>query len=440
MSHSANGVPHLDYLPPVILFGADTSIGLPLVREIGARGVKVIAVTRHRRGLGRFSRYTHAWAQMPTDPTERIAQLNALAAQYGAPFVISTSEDLLVIARRAWEEGKLTPRPLSAPLKALETANDKTRSEPAAQAAGLVTPLTWAPASLAELDNPPADFTFPAIIKWRDKNVMWKRLAELGLPMKKAEYIPDLPTLKERMSVYHAVGTLPIVQTFATGIYLGINLLMHQGRAVLAQQEMEIAMWPPEQGIDCVLKGVPLTEFVEERLKTERMLASLGWEGPCCVEFRYDPVTQKVVWMENNGRFWGSQPLAHHGGLHFGWALYCWTGLGRDPGPMQYEHNIITRYWLPETKRLVGVLFNWADGGYWTPQAPRPAPMAELRAYIGRFFDPRTRWYLWRWDDPLPVLADIWYMSLKGLRLLAGLAGRKLGDWRNRFNAARAGR
>lgn len=414
---------------PLILYGADTTIGLPILRDLGTHDVPVIALQRHRRGLGRFSRYSIAWEQIAVAPEDRIAQLERITAEHSVQFIIASSEDLIDFVRQAADAGKLSATFLGPSKAAFDASVDKLTAEKAAREAGLPLPLTWQISALSDLETPPAGFKFPCILKWRDKNLVWRRLEQAGLPVLKSELIGDDADLRRALSRYEGFGAFPMIQTFATGIYLGINMLMVKGEAVLIQQEQEIAMWPPEQGIDCVVQAVPLSEHRDLQSKAEAMMAALGYEGPACVEFRWDPQRREAVWMEINPRFWGSQPLARHCGLHFGWWLYQTLGLGRRPSPpVGRRDDIIARFWIPETRRLIGIIMNDPHGGYWTDAAPRPPPMRELAHYIWRFFDPRTRYYVWSWRDPLPCLMDLSYAAVKAVRMMSSVIKSRAGQ------------
>lgn len=413
---------------PVIIYGADTTIGLPVLRDLGMHGVPIIALQRHRQGLGRFSRYTTAWEQIETAPDDRIAQLERMTAEHSVQFIIVTSEDLFAFVRQAADDGKLSATVLGPSKAAFDASVDKFAAEKAAREAGLPTPSTWQISALSDLETPPAGFRFPCILKWRNSNLVWHQLKERGLSFTKSEFIGDEAALRSALSRYEGLGAFPMIQSFAAGIYLGINVLMVKGKAVLIQQEKEIAMWPPEQGLDCVVEAVPLTEHREIQSKVEKMMASLGYEGPACIEFRWDPDRREVVWLEINPRFWGSQPLARHCRLHFGWWLHQTLGLGRMlPQPVDRRDDTVARFLIPETRRLIGIIMNDPQGGYWTDIAPRPSPMRELTLYLWRFIDPRVRYYVWSWSDPLPCLADLSYGLMTGVRMMSSTIGNRLG-------------
>ncbi|MBI1393770.1 MAG: hypothetical protein GC152_13615 [Alphaproteobacteria bacterium] len=409
--------------PPAIVYGGDTSVGLPIIRELGQRGVDVTVLQRRAEGVGRFSKHAMRWELIDWGYENQIAQLERLTRAVSARFILATSEDFVRFLIRARDEGRLSATPLVPSREAFDAAMDKLASATAARDAGLSPPTAWTIQSLSELDAPPPGFAFPAIVKWPEKGEIWPILEAAGLPLIKSAYAGDMAELKGLLVRYAPIGRFPMIQGFAPGAYLGINLLMAGGKAVLAQQELEVAMWPPEQGIDCVVKAVPLSAHAELRAGAERLLANLGYEGPACVEFRWDEASGRATWLEINPRFWGSQPLAYHCGRHFGWWTYSVLGLGETPPPPDARDDIVARFWIPETRRLIGILMNNPEGGYWTPAAPRPNPLREAVEYVARYVSPKTRYYIWSFEDPGPFIGDMAQAARKAARLAADKLG-----------------
>ncbi|MBV8522804.1 MAG: hypothetical protein JOY71_11905, partial [Acetobacteraceae bacterium] len=65
-------------LPPVILLGIDTPIGLTVLRELGERGVAVHGMARNSRGIGLYSRRLHRGYLRPASPEALIELLNRI--------------------------------------------------------------------------------------------------------------------------------------------------------------------------------------------------------------------------------------------------------------------------------------------------------------------------------------------------------------------------
>ena len=133
---------------------------------------------------------------------------------------------------------------------------------------------------------------------------------------------------------------------------------------------------------------------------SERLLAAMGWEGPAMVEYRHDPTTGRYWLMEVNGRFWGSLPLAYYSGAHFAWESYRRAVLGETAPEQPAIRRRKARYVIPDCKHLATVL---KDG-----RKPVGTRLKLLAAFLGGYFDPRMRYYVWSLRDPMPLFGDAW--------------------------------
>ena len=73
---------------------------------------------------------------------------------------------------------------------------------------------------------------------------------------------------------------------------------------------------------------------------TERLMAALDYTGVAMVEFKVNPRTGKWIFIEINGRFWGSLPLAIAAGADFPRYLYEMMVTGRRKFPRHYAIGI----------------------------------------------------------------------------------------------------
>jgi predicted ATP-grasp superfamily ATP-dependent carboligase len=131
------------------------------------------------------------------------------------------------------------------------------------------------------------------------------------------------------------------------------------------------------------------------------------------VEYRYNPANGCYALMEINGRFWGSIPLASHSGVEFGWESYRRAILGQTDSVQPPIKPRYARYMIPETRRLIQLLFR-------RKSVPDPffkaTLLADLVSYLTGFFNPRMRYYLFQWSDPGPFLSDIKTVFMKAVR------------------------
>jgi predicted ATP-grasp superfamily ATP-dependent carboligase len=190
--------------------------------------------------------------------------------------------------------------------------------------------------------------------------------------------------------------------------------LMKDGRALMRFQHRRLHEWPPEGGVSTLCESLPPDANAALMEKSEALLREIGWEGPAMVEYRRDPATGGTALMEINGRFWGSLPLASAAGAHFALGTYLALGLGEPLGQPGYRAGLRCRYMVPETRRLLRVTL----GRRSIPDRNlRFNTRRELLHYLGGFAG--SHYYVFRWADPLPFLADLAFMAREAVRAAA---------------------
>jgi predicted ATP-grasp superfamily ATP-dependent carboligase len=396
-------------LPLAVVLGADTPIGLTVVRELGQRGVPVHAILRRADGIGGASRYcASASVRGPGALADWLPQR---IEQTGAAALFAISEgDLIALAALPERIGAcriLTPR-----AEPLARVLDKPQTLAAAAALGIDTPETWQPEAGQDFAARAAALDYPVVLKWADPQAVHAALDAAGLPFLKAEFAGDAATLLAALRRSDALGLWPLVQRYCPGSGLGQMFYMADGEAVLAFQHRRLHEWPPEGGVSSACASEPLNRHTAQRARSADLLRALDWSGPAMVEYRHDVASGRYWLMEVNGRFWGSLPLTWHCGVGFAWEAYRREILGerdvRQPRiPLRHA-----RYMAPETRRLWRVLAQRrriADPYF------RATPLRDLLAYVGGFLDPRGRYYVWSLRDPLPFLADARAMAAKAL-------------------------
>ena len=382
-----------------IVLGVDTPIGLTVVRELGNHGIPVHAVGRTANAIGRASKWTASFSVRPQGAL--VDWLPALIRETGAEALLAISEDdLIALADMApvIDGCKiLTPRRAT-----LKIVLDKAATLERAKAFGIDTPESWQAVVGDDIAIHAATLTYPLVLKWADPPAILPRLAEHNIAFVKAEHVTDAATLTAALARYDALSTYPLAQSYCAGTGLGQMFHMKNGAATLSFQHRRIHEWPPEGGVSTVCATVPLDQHAEQRAKSEALLASIGWEGPAMVEYRYDARADKYLLMEINGRFWGSLPLARHAGAEFAWETYA-QAMGIETGQPEIRERH-ARYTIPETRRLIRVFFGAhaiADRQF------KATPLRDLISYVGDFLDPGMRYFVWDLHDRRPFWADI---------------------------------
>lgn len=378
----------------MLVLGADSPIGLTVVRELGARGVAVIAHGRSERALGRFSRYAREFL---LDQRPLAEWLPGYAAEQGLGAVMAVSEGHLV--ELAALKDTLACKVLTPDAERLDLVLDKARTFEAARGLGLAVPADWQPRAGEDFAARIAAIAYPVAIKWADPNAVQGALADAGIAFEKVEYVKDAAGLTAILARYDGLKVWPLVQLYCPGHGLGQMLHMAEGQATLRFQHRRLREFPPTGGVSSFCASVPLDEHTAQMAQSEALLTALCWQGPAMVEYRFDPATGTYWLMEINGRFWGSIPLAWHCGAHFAWEAYRCGALGErglGEGPKRQRR---ARYVIPDAKRTLMVL---QDGSM-----PLGNRFTALARFFLDFLDPRVRYYVWSLNDPGPLFGDL---------------------------------
>jgi predicted ATP-grasp superfamily ATP-dependent carboligase len=396
--------------PQALLLGIDTPIGVTILRELGVHGVPVHGVGRSANAVGRASRYCTGFSLRPAGRPDD--WLPGLITQTGAKALFAVSEDDLVALAQLPPVingcAILTPR-----AQPLAIVLDKNATLARATATGIDVPISWQPLAGEDMKVRARTLAYPVVAKWADPPAMTDRLVALGLPLIKAEYLHNADQLVALISRYAPLGAWPLIQSYCPGFGLGQMIHMAGGKAVLRFQHRRLHEMPPEGGVSTLCASEPLGLHAAQMAKSEALLANIGWDGPAMVEYRYNPANGCYALMEINGRFWGSIPLASHSGVKFGWESYRRAILGQTDSVQPPIKPRYARYMIPETRRLIQLLFR---------RKPVPDPffkatlLADLVSYLTGFFNPRMRYYLFQWSDPGPFLSDIKTVFMKAVR------------------------
>lgn len=390
-------------LPPAVVLGIDTPIGLAIVRDLGAHGVAVHGIARQAGALGLASRYLRQGHLRADGEAALIGQLRELARGLGHACLYAISEADIALLNRH-RDGLRCYTMMFADAERMARVLDKEQTYRAAQAAGICVPRTVQAGSAAEAAAACAALRYPLVLKWADPNRAAPVLAAAGLKLDKTRYCHCASELLAYLQPYEAVGQFPLIQEYCPGYGLGQFILMRGGQAHFQFQHRRIHEWPPEGGVSSVCEALAPEAHRALMAQSLALLRALEWEGIAMVEYRYDPHSGVAALMEVNGRFWGSLPLACQAGAPFPWLYYQLFVMGKEVRQTPYQAGARCRFMIPESKRLLRVLFGQrriADKSLTLRRLPA------LRAYLGGFFRPRSGYYVFAWRDPLPFLRDM---------------------------------
>jgi predicted ATP-grasp superfamily ATP-dependent carboligase len=396
---------------PAVVVGIETPIGLTVIRDLGSRGVPVIGIGRSSTALGMASRHLQRGLVRAPTPPGLIDQLAALGQELGRACLFAISEnDIELLNRHRDRLGNF--QIMFADARRMASVLNKDATYAAAARAGVRAPRTEQVADMAELEALVPGLRFPVVVKWANPHEAMAALGPFGLGIDKTRYCHSGAELIDYLRPYARAGVFPLIQEYCAGYGLGQFVLMKDGVAHYTFQHRRVHEWPPEGGFSSLCESVAAPAHPDLMAKSIALLRELEWEGVAMVEYRYDPATDEAALMEVNGRFWGSLPLAYHAGASFPYLLYRLFGLGEQIAPMPYRAGVRCRYMLPETKRLLRILF----AQHKIPDRKlRFARGAELGSYLFDFVRPGSRYYVFDTRDLGPFFSDLKQMAGKAL-------------------------
>ena len=405
-----SGQPVATSKSPVIVLGVDTPIGVAILRDLGSHHHQVTGIGRSKSSIGFASRHCHHPVVREKSDIDLIVQLQTLANQFPNAALIAISEHDNLLLNRYRRELEPHLRVLVPSQEMLEQVLDKSRCNRLAQAVGIRVPDSFEPRTIEEIEQHAGLLTYPRVLKWADPNSVGQALERAGLTEHKCQYAHDAQDLIEKLAPYAKIGRFPLVQEYCPGQGIGQMFLVRDGQIALEFQHQRLHEWPPEGGVSTLCKSLPLSAHEACRKRSVALLEALQWNGVAMVEYRYDQATDTYYFMEINGRFWGSLPLAIAAGVPFAAALVA-SSVENTPKLTQPLYtSLYCRFMIPELRRLARLMFQ--------PKAIQDpyynySRVRELGKFFLLFFRPRTRYYLFSVSDPGPFLTDLKNILLK---------------------------
>ena len=136
---------------------------------------------------------------------------------------------------------------------------------------------------------------------------------------------------------------------------------------------------------------------------SRRLLDALDWRGVAMVECKRDERTGRHVFMEVNGRLWGSLQLALDAGVDFP-ALLARCAAGERPDAvLDYRVGVRSRWFWGDVDHLYLRLRR--SRAQLHLDATAPGRVAALRDFSA-FWRSGDSEEVWRWSDPKPFLLE----------------------------------
>ena len=294
------------------------------------------------------------------------------------------------------------------PAETVRRAFDKSETTRLASSLGVAVPRTELVADDEAARRVMRGVAYPVVLKPRSSEEVSTAgsVIATGAP----RYARDEGEFAEAYADLSRRAAAVLVQEYVEGVGAGYFALMREGelRAEFAHRRVRDVR-PTGSGSAVRVSVRPDPVLREQSLK---ILGALGWHGVAMVEFRVR-ADGTPVFMEVNGRFWNSLPLAVYAGADFPAMLAELAEHGEVRERSPYREGVRCRWLLGDFRHLVEV-WRGAPEGYTGRFPTRFGALRDfLRPAAGTFHDNFS------WRDPWPELGD--WLDFAFRRLPGGL-------------------
>jgi protein-tyrosine-phosphatase len=385
----------------VVPFVQDRS-ALNAIHSLGRSGYRIATTFSSTSGVAVSSRSRYIAEMILTpDPTKKPKEfrdwLEERLLKNPSECVLPVNEAVIAAAINLRQRGFTTDRFIMPRDEHLEFTLSKFRATEAAESVGIPTPKTIylrCPGH-GEILQSLSGLTFPLIVKWDNFE------AEDGSYHQGGNRI--VMNQKDFLDVVAELEPSPcgvIAQEIVPGRGGGAFFLRHNGNVVLRFAHRRLHEVPWTGGVSSMCESSNVDRVLNAG---ERLLEAIDYEGVAMVEFRQEP-GGVPVFLEINGRLWGSLGLALRAGADFPRAMVeCHLTGSTSVVQPRLSRRIRWRNLGLEFEYLRSVFTKPAPAG-----AAKPSRSGAIASFFWHSIDPRTKSDVFWWDDPRQGLLTYW--------------------------------
>lgn len=390
-------MPRLSAQRKALVLGTDVRSLTAVIRSLGRRNVQVHIAGHPPNSPAARSRFVARSYTIPdfTDNDDQwLTAIAGLMRRERFDLVIACSDPFQIPLQRHRRELEPLGRIYLLPDEVFLTVNDKIAMNDLARSTGVRVPKEKVVCSLSETSELRQQFRLPIVLKPRFsfdlQNVGQRQTVSKAYSWQEFE-----STLSQMVPK----GPVTVQENFV-GRGIGLEFLLNAGRPLLEFQHERLHE-PLLGGGSSYRQGVAIDPALREAALA--LLGQLRYTGVAMVEFKVNLQTGDWVFIEVNGRFWGSLPLAVASGADFPLALFEFLVDGRTNFPQKYRQGLCCRYWSGDYFWQIDNLR--ADR---TDPTLMTSPLTRVLAEtFVNFCTMRERSDMFSLDDPLPGLAEL---------------------------------
>ncbi len=392
----------------ILVLDGNENQAVAAVRSLARAGHRVLVGAEtgwSKAGWSRYAAGTFSYTSPELDVDRFVERIAEVTRGCGGAFVMPMTErTLLPLSRerlKLFEAGGTFVAPAH---DRVREACSKDHTTSLAHSLGIPVPRTWTlGADPVEARRLAEELPYPVVLKPAMSHEAGDRtMRSTGAPA----YAVDAASFLEAWRLTSSRAHAMLVQEFVAGSGAGYFALVRHGSPIVEFAHRRIRDVRPTGSGSAVRESVALDPVMRDA--SRRLLAALEWHGVAMVEFRVRP-DGTPVFLEVNGRFWNSLPLAIAAGVDFPRYLVE-LGTSGDVSPQpRYRVGVRCRWWVGDLRHLVQV-WRGAPAGF-------PARFPGRLATLAAFLTPRrgTVHDNFSWSDPLPELGDWLHVFVRKL-------------------------
>jgi predicted ATP-grasp superfamily ATP-dependent carboligase len=383
----------------ILILDGNQNQAVASVRSLAKAGHEVLvgeSSAWSKAGWSRSCRATFRYPDPQVDGSGFVARISEMAGQQSGTLVLPMTEaSTLPLSAQRDQLSRVGAKVVLPSHDDVLRAFNKEETVQLAASLGIVVPKTTVLSNAEQAREAAVATKFPVVLKPRSSVEAQPggTMRTTGRP-RYARNAEELHALYLEMS---RTCSRILLQEFVDGKGTGYFALMHHGelRAEFAHRRIR-DVHPTGSGSALRISVEPDPQI---RSASLAMLQALRWHGVAMVEFRQVPGSAPVF-MEVNGRFWNSLPLACYAGADFPALLARMAETGDVEKQTSFRTGVSCRWLLGDFRHLVEV-WRGAPAGYPNPYPGRLSTlMAVMMPVPGTFHDN------FQWADPLPELGD----------------------------------
>jgi D-aspartate ligase len=378
-------------LPPVVVVGQASLVGLQTARTFADRGIEVIGVVGDRDHFAARTRVCSRQIISDVFSDQLLDDLEALGDSLSgrAVLVPCTDNSALRISKSRDRLERWYDLPLGPYASLLELA-DKAQFARSAERAGLDIPTTVIVDRPEAAERAAGRLSFPLVLKPALKSAVWTERAG-----GKALIVEDRDALLRQYERLRPWTSPLVVQEFVGGgddALFTVNGFFAGGEPLVTFSTRKLRQWPPRTGT---------ASFAREERNDELVAAATAifsdpaFTGLGYLEAKQDPGTGRLKLIEANvGRPTGRSVTAEAGGVELLQTMYCHAAGLPLPDQELRQQRYVGAGWLDLRRDLLA-------GAH----LMRRHEMS-LSRLLADWSRPRTAHAVWSWRDPMPFLAE----------------------------------